>query len=440
MSVLVFLCFNDFMIRVRIAPSPTGSPHVGTAYVALFNYIFAKKRGGKFVLRIEDTDRKRYVPGAEKEILEALEWLGLKYDEGPIRQSERLELYQKYARELVEKGAAYEDEGAIRQKVPRGGQTKFFDEVRGEIVFENKNLDESVLLKSDGYPTYHLGVVVDDHLMGITHIIRGEEWISSVPKHILLYQALGWELPKFAHLPLLRDPKRAKLGKRFGDVSLGWFKEEGFLPQALLNYLALLGWTHPEQKDIFDLEEMAEKFEFKDVNKAAPVFDLQKLEWMNGIYMRSLSVNELSAKIKNQKSKITEIDEEYLKKIIPLVQERMKTLKEFEELTEFFFEEPEVDPKLLVQEGRATKETREVISNFEFRISDLSSEDWKSEKLEKLGRGFAKELKSWKIGELFMTLRLALTGRTVSPPLFETMEVLGRQKTLQRLQNAADLL
>jgi len=428
------------MTRVRLAPSPTGSPHVGTAYVALFNYVFAKKHGGKFILRIEDTDRKRLVPGAEEELLEALGWLGLPYDEGPIRQSERLDLYQKYARELVEKGAAYEEEGAIRQRVPPEGQTKFVDEVRGEIIFENKNLDESVLLKSDGYPTYHLGVVVDDYLMGITHVIRGEEWLSSVPKHILLYQAFGWELPKFVHLPLLRDPKRAKLGKRFGDVSLGWFKEEGFLPQALLNYLALLGWTHPEQKEIFDLKEMAEKFEFKNVNKAAPVFDLQKLEWMTGVYLRRMSVDKLVEELRIKNEELREVDEGYLKEIITLVQERMKTLKEFVALTTFFFEEPKVDPKLSVQEGRAGDETATALSVLISRIFPLTPTDWTKDNLEKISRNFVKENPSWSVKDLFMTLRVALTGRIISPPLFETMEVLGREKTLSRLQKAVDLL
>jgi glutamyl-tRNA synthetase len=426
----------DAMIKVRIAPSPTGSPHVGTAYIALFNYIFARKRGGKFILRIEDTDRKRLVPGAEKEILEALDWLGLKYDEGPLRQSERLELYQKYAQELVEKGAAYEDEGAVRQRIPKEGQTKFVDEVRGEIVFENKNLDESVLLKSDGYPTYHLGVVVDDHEMGITHVIRGEEWLSSVPKHILLYEALGWELPKFAHLPLLRDPERAKLGKRFGDVSLGWFKEEGFLPAALLNYLALLGWTHPEQKEIFDLAEMVEKFEFKDVNKAAPVFDLEKLLWMNGKYIRQMSVNDLISLI----SLISPITTPHIQKTIPLVQERMKTLKEFDELTNFFFEDPKVDPKLLVQEGRTAEKTASVISSLIPQISPITPVGWTVSNLEETCRNFVKETPSWSVKDLFMILRIALTGRTISPPLFETMEVLGREKTLNRLQKACAIL
>lgn len=428
------------MVRVRLAPSPTGSPHVGTACIALFNYIFAQKHGGKFILRIEDTDRERLVPGAEEEILQALDWLGLKYDEGPLRQSERLELYQKYARELVEKGAAYEDEGAIRQRVPQEGETKFVDEVRGEISFENKNLDESVLLKSDGYPTYHLGVVVDDHLMEITHIVRGEEWLSSVPKHILLYEAFGWELPKFAHLPLLRDPKRAKLGKRFGDVSLSWFKGEGFLPEALLNYLALLGWTHPEQKEVFDLTEMAEKFEFKDVNKAAPVFDLQKLTWLNGVYLRQMSVKNLGEELRMMNNELREIDEEYLEKIVPLVQERMKTLKEFEDLTSFFFEEPKVDPKILVQKNRTAAETSAALSSLIPHISSITTTDWTTVKLEEVCRNFVKENPAWNVKDLFMTLRIALTGRTVSPPLFETMEVLGREKTVSRLQKAVDLL
>ena len=410
------------MVRTRVAPSPTGSPHVGTAYQALFDYVVAKKFGGEFILRIEDTDRKRLVEGAEEEIVAALRWLGLEFDKGPIRQSERLELYQKYAKELVEKGAAYEDEGAIRQRVPKEGETRFVDEVRGEITFENKNLDESVLLKSDGFPTYHLAVVVDDHEMEITHVIRGEEWIPSAPKHVLIYQALDWELPKFIHLPLLRSPKKAKLGKRFGDVSIDWFRKEGVLPQALLNYLALMAWAHPEEKEIFSVEEMIEKFDVNALNKAAPVFDLQKLEWMNGVYIRKLSVSELSEKLGGK-------DE----KIVALVQERMKTLKEFEELTIFFFEEPEVDPKLLVQKGRTAKETAAAVSN-------LKPEDWKSENLEELCRQFVKENPSWNVRDLFMTLRIALTGRKVSPPLFETMEVLGREKTLSRLRNSAEML
>ena len=428
------------MVRTRVAPSPTGSPHVGTAYQALFDYVIAKKFGGEFILRIEDTDRKRLVEGAEEEIVAALKWLGLKFDKGPIRQSERLELYQKYAKKLIELGAAYEDEGAVRQRVPKEGETKFVDEIRGEISFENKNLDESVLLKSDGYPTYHLAVVVDDHETGITHVIRGEEWIPSAPKHILIYQALGWELPKFIHLPLLRSPKRAKLGKRFGDVSIGWFRNEGILPQALLNYLALMAWAHPEEKEVFSIEEMIEKFDIGNLNKAAPVFDFEKLKWLNGVYIRSLDTSELSSKFKVRSSKFEKADEEHLKKIIPLVQERMKTLKEFEELTTFFFEEPEVDPKLLVQCGRTSDETKQVLSTLNSQLSTLNSDDWKHAKLEELCRNFVKENPSWSIKDLFMTLRVALTGRTVSPPLFETMEVLGRAKTLSRLAQAAEAL
>lgn len=421
------------MVRTRVAPAPTGSPHVGTAYQALFDYVVAKKFGGEFILRIEDTDRKRFVEGTEGEIIDALKWLGLAFDEGPIRQSERLDLYRKYAKKLVEVGAAFEDEGAIRQKVPKEGQTKFVDEVRGEVVFENKNLDESVLLKSDGFPTYHLAVVVDDHEMGITHVIRGEEWIPSTPKHVMIYDALSWELPKFIHLPLIRDPQRHKLGKRFGDVSINWFKNEGFLPKALLNYLALMAWTHPEEKEIFDLKEMVEKFDFKNLNKAAPVFDLNKLLWLNGKHIRSLGASELSSKLKEsfpseiQSSKLKGIDEDYLKKIISLVRERMKTLKEFPELTNFFFEEPKIDSGLSLP------------SSLLSLLTPLKNSDWNAGKLEEICRTFVKANPSWTTKDLFMTLRVALTGSKVSPPLFETMEVLGQKNSLSRLQKAAEL-
>lgn len=431
------------MVRTRIAPSPTGSPHVGTAYQALFDYVIAKKFGGEFILRIEDTDRKRLVKGAEEEVIAALKWLGLDFDQGPIRQSERLELYQKYARKLVELGAAYEDGGAIRQRIPKGGETRFVDEVRGEISFENKNLDESVLLKSDDYPTYHLAVVVDDHEMGITHVIRGEEWIPSAPKHILIYQALGWDLPKFIHLPLLRSSERAKLGKRFGDASISWFKNEGILPQSLLNYLALMAWTHPEEKEIFSVGEMMKKFDVKGLNKAAPVFDLEKLKWMNGVYIRSLNVDELNKELRIKNKGLWKVDEEYLKKIIPLVQERMKTLKEFEELTTFFFGELRIKNEelreLLVQKGRTDDETAVVLKSINNQLSAISNSDWKHEEIEKVCRAFVKENPDWNVKDLFMTLRIALTGSKVSPPLFETMEALGRQTTLSRLQNAADL-
>ncbi|TSC53768.1 MAG: glutamyl-tRNA synthetase, partial [Microgenomates group bacterium LiPW_16] len=318
-------------VRVRIAPSPTGEDlHIGNVYTALINYVFAKQNKGKFIIRIEDTDRTRLVPGAEEKILDSLCWLNLPYDEGPdiggpyapYRQSERLPVYQKLAQELIKVGAAYYcfcthetleemrktqqekrepprydqrcrrldikevksrlqkgEPHVVRLKVPQAGQTKFNDLIRGEISFENGLLDDQVLLKSDGYPTYHLAVVVDDYLMKISHVIRAEEWISSTPKHILIYKALGWEPPVYAHLPLLRNPDRSKLSKRRNPVWVSWYRKQGYLPEAILNYLALMGWAHPEGKEIFPLEEFIKKFKLEKVQTTGPVFDLTKLEW-----------------------------------------------------------------------------------------------------------------------------------------------------------------
>ena len=322
------------MVRTRIAPSPTGQDlHIGNAYTALVNYVVAKKNEGKFIIRIEDTDRTRFVEGSEDHILESLAWLGITHSEGPdtggpytpYRQSERLSLYKKYAEELVVQGKAYycfctperlaemrkgqesrheppmydgmckafsRQQSAIRVKngeqhvirlsLPDEGVTVFTDLIRGEISFENKLLDDQVLLKSDGFPTYHLGVVVDDHLMEISHIIRGEEWISSTPKHVLLYQFLGWGLPLYAHMPLLRNPDKSKLSKRKNPVWVSWYREQGFLPEALLNYLATMAWAHPDEKEIFSIDEMVEVFDLSDVQTTAPIFDIEKLRWMNG--------------------------------------------------------------------------------------------------------------------------------------------------------------
>ncbi len=341
------------MVRTRIAPSPTGENlHIGNVYTALLNYVFAKKNKGQFIIRIEDTDRQRLVPGSEDRILESLKWLGLKYDEGPdvggpfgpYRQSERLPLYQKYAKELVEKKAAFycfctaeilekmkmdqsakkeiphydgrckkltkeevfkrlqgEEKYVIRLAVPDSGTTVFNDLVRGDISFENKLLDDQVLLKSDGYPTYHLGVVVDDYLMGITHVIRAEEWISSTPKHILIYKALNWDLPIFCHGPILRNHDKSKLSKRKNPVWTSWYKEQGFLPEAILNYLANMGWSMPPEalakggkpagREIFSLSEMMENFRLEDLKAVGPAFDITKLEWLNGEYIRKFQIS-----------------------------------------------------------------------------------------------------------------------------------------------------
>src|SRR5881296_1538183 len=335
-------------VRTRIAPSPTGDPHVGTAYVALFNYAWARRNGGQFVLRIEDTDRQRSHPSSERMIFEALRWLGLSWDEGPdvggphgpYRQSERTEIYRQHAEELLRRGGAYlcfctpERLEALRaeqreKKLPSGydGRCRSLppeearrrraageahvvrlampsedsmvvaDLLRGDIRFERPQMDDQVLLKSDGYPTYHLANVVDDHLMRITHVIRAEEWLSSTPKHVLLYQAFGWEPPVFMHMPLLRNADRSKISKRKNPVSLEFYERQGYLPEALLNFLALMGWSMSDDREVFRIDEMIEEFSFARVNLGGPVFDLQKLEWLNGVYIRQLPPEALTQRL-----------------------------------------------------------------------------------------------------------------------------------------------
>ncbi len=464
-------------IKTRIAPSPTGAPHVGTAYVALFNWAFAKKNGGKFLLRIEDTDRARFVPEAESQILEALNWLGLSWDEGPIRQSDRLPIYQEQAEELIKKDRAYycfcsearleemrrkaQKEGrpprydrfcrrldpqvaaarskkekfVIRLKVPEEGTTSFTDLIRGEISFENKVLDDQVLLKSDGYPTYHLAVVVDDHLMGVTHVLRGEEWISSTPKHVLLYQAFGWDLPKFAHFPVLRETSRAKLSKRHGAVGILEFKEEGYLPEALINFLALLGWSHPKGKEIFSVEEFVKEFDLARVSTTAPVFDREKLDWMNGEYIRQLTNDQLTDRIRSYLKEVRGVGAEValLGKIVPLIRERIKKLGEFESLAGFFFSDVAWSRETLVGGNESADSVSEKLTALAGLFEKQSS--WEARSLEEKVRAFAGE-RGWEAPPLFMLLRVAVTGRTVSPPLFESLAVLGKKKAIARIRGA----
>lgn len=472
-------------VRTRIAPSPTGEDlHIGNAYTALINYVFAKKHQGQFLVRIEDTDRTRLVEGSEQNILSSLHWLGLDPDESPekggpyspYRQSERLKTYKEYAAELVKKGHAYycfctperlaqmrKDQEAshlppmydgsckaisgqqsairikngephvIRLNVPDKGTTTFRDVIRGNISFENKLIDDQVLLKSDGYPTYHLGVVVDDHLMEISHIIRGEEWISSTPKHVLLYQFLGWTQPVFAHMPLLRNPDKSKLSKRKNPVWVSWYKEQGFLPEAILNYLATLAWAHPEGKDIFTLEEMIEAFELEDIQTTAPVFDIEKLRWMNGEYLRTKTDKELieilatympqmDLKLVNGLTAVSKITNYKMKRILPLVKERMKTLNEFWSLAGFFFEKPKELERPLGKE------------NVAHIVQALKSCDWTHVALEAAIRAVADKA-GVKAKDLFMELRIAVTGKTVGPPLLESLEILGKEETLARLRS-----
>jgi len=458
-------------VRTRIAPSPTGENlHIGNAYTALINYIFAQQQKGQFLVRIEDTDRTRLVEGSEKRILESLQWLGLSPNESPLvggpfapyRQSERLTIYKKYAEELVNKGHAYYcfcsperlgemrktqelahlppmydgtckkldpeeakkrvvsgEKHVIRLNVPDVGFTKFTDLIRGEISFENKLIDDQVLIKSDGFPTYHLGVVVDDHLMEISHIIRGEEWISSTPKHILLYDFFGWKLPIFAHMPLLRNPDKSKLSKRKNPVWVSWYKEQGFLPEALNNYLGTMAWAFPDGRDIFSLDEMIKQFKLENVQTTAPIFNIEKLRWYNGEYIRKSEDAYLVSQIHaffNNKYPV-----EKIKIILPLLRERMKTLAEFASLGDFFFERP------IKVERQLDKKIVQVVK------SVLEKSEWSHDAMEKAIREEADKA-GIKAKDLFMELRIAVTGKTVGPPLLESLVILGKEETLARLQ------
>src|SRR5258706_8022568 len=437
-------------VRTRIAPSPTGQDlHIGNAYTALINYVFAKKNGGQFIIRIEDTDRTRFVEGSEDRILASLAWLGIPHDEGPdvggpyvpYRQSERLVDYKKYAEELVEKGHAYycfctserleqmrkdqeanhlppmydglckkidlqeakkrvkaEEKYVIRLNVPDEGTTTFRDIVRGDVSFENKLIDDQVLLKSDGFPTYHLGVVVDDHIMKISHIIRGEEWISSTPKHILLYQFFEWEIPQIAHVSLLRNPDRSKLSKRKNPVWVADYKTKGFLPEAIKNYLATMAWSYPGGKEIFSVDEMAAEFTLESIQTTAPIFDTEKLRWMNGEYLRMKSDDVLLALIKNFNPE-KKYDDALLKKILPLIRDRMKLLSEFESLAGFFFEAPKEFERLL------KKDIVVIVQDA------LQSGEWNHDAMEQAIRAAADKA-GLKAKDVFMELRLAITGNT----------------------------
>lgn len=466
------------MVRTRIAPSPTGQDlHIGTVYTALLNYSIARKNNGRFVIRIEDTDQKRKVEGAQEKMLSSLAWVGITSDEPVIRQSTRLPIYKKYALELVEKGHAYvcdctatrldevrksyqekklpprydgycrertlsvedlEKEGkpyVIRLKVPRTGETVFHDVIRGEIRFKNELIDDQVLLKSDGFPTYHLAVVIDDHLMKISHIIRGEEWISSAPKHVLLYKFFGWEHPLYAHHPLLRNPDKSKLSKRKNPVWVSWFREQGLLPAALLNYLGLMGFSMPDEREIFSLEEFIREFSLERVQTSAPVFDIEKLKWMNGEYIRKMDgatlknyvveyINMYVVPITNRP--LQKNDDKVINQSIPLIQTRIKTLSEYWPMCEFLFERP------TEHEQEVKKEWLTSVTNGYKELTE-----WNHDTLYKKGTEIADELGVSK-SKLFMDIRIALSGKKIGPPLFESMEILGKEECLTRLQKGTE--
>jgi glutamyl-tRNA synthetase len=474
-------------IRVRLAPSPTGPPHVGNAYIGLFDYVFARQAGGAFVLRIEDTDRERSTRESEEAILEAFRWVGLQWDEGPdvggpygpYRQSERVAAYREHAQRLLEGGHAYrcfctaerlaelrkrkqapgvplgydrlcrgldEQEAArrlaggaahtVRLKVPLEGETTFTDLIRGPVTVSNAQIDDQVLLKSDGYPTYHLANVVDDHLMEITHVIRAEEWISSTPKHMLLYQAFGWEPPVFIHMPLLRNADKSKISKRKNPTSLLWYQAQGYLPEALLNFLALMGWSLGEDREVFGIEEMIRDFSWDRVKTSGPVFDLQKLDWLNGEYLRRMAPEEVLQRILQEPyTRRTDQPASKLLRIVRLAQERMKRLAEFDQLTSFFFEREPYDAQELVPKRHNTPFVREALA----AVCDAlqRTEDWSAAPLEAATAAVAEE-RRWERGAVYMALRVAVTCRRVSTPLFETMEIIGRQECLARVDAAIE--
>jgi glutamyl-tRNA synthetase len=468
-------------IRVRIAPSPTGDPHVGTAYIGLINFIYARQRGGQFVLRIEDTDRARFVATSEQMIFDALRWVGLNWDEGPdiggpygpYRQSERTEIYREHAEMLLANGTAYrcfctaeELEAArkqqmaarlpprypgtcralpaaqieenlaagrpfvIRMEVPSEGSTTFTDELRGAITFDHFNVDDQVLMKSDGFPTYHLANVVDDHLMCITDVIRAEEWISSTPKHVLLYQAFGWALPRFWHMPLLRNLDKSKISKRKNPVSLIYYRQAGFLPDAMLNFLGLMGGGMPAEinngSEKFTLAEMVEHFEVKNIRPAGPVFDLTKLKWLNGEYIRALAPADFYAALRS-----TVLSDAYLSEIAALVQKRVETLGQFGDLTHFFFADNIMPaPEVFLPKKRTIEETLTFAAD---QLALLEATDWTTEALEPALKKLGEE-KLWPVKENFMLLRAILTGSTMSTPLLESMIIFGKARTLDRMR------
>ena len=498
-------------VRVRFAPSPTGFLHVGGLRTALFNWVFAQKMGGAFILRIEDTDQKRFTPGGVKAIMESLWWLGLQWDEGPDKaglrqmqtnedfegapdvggpygpyiQSLKVQRHQEAAAELIAKGAAYrcdctadrlaqvrEEQKArkeqtrydrhcrlkqpgevdsnrphvVRIAVPLEGKTTVHDLIRGDITVDYSQLDDFVILKSDGFPTYHLAAMVDDHDMQITHVLRGDEWLPSLPRHYLIYQAFGWEPPAFAHLPVILNPSgKGKMSKRKASsadsVFVTEFRDEGYLPEALRNFLALVGWAPGSgiEQEIFTLDELINLFSLEHVNPAPAAFSYDKLDWMNGMYIRALPAAELAQRIYPFLIKAgIEVDIDRMIKITPDIQERLATLSDAVEATDFLFAETvSPDPAQLIGKGMTKESTLAVLKQAEQIISAF--EPFVAEPLEHAFREAA-EAAGMKPGPFFTPIRVAVTGKTVSPPLFGSIVALGREKTIERLRNAQQLL
>ena len=481
-------------IRVRYAPSPTGQPHIGNIRTALFNWLFARHHGGKFIVRIEDTDQTRLVEGAVEAILDGLRWLDIDWDEGPevngphapYEQSNRLEIYQRLSEQLLDQGNAYychcsrealeqlrktnresgsysaegcrcrdlgragavgepvsDDDRVIRFAMPKAGLTQVHDLIRGDVEWKNELQEDFVILKSDGFPTYHLAVVADDHLMEISHVMRAEEWLPSTPRHLQLYKAFGFQPPEFAHLPMITGPDRAKLSKRHGATAIGEYREQGYLPEALLNFMVLLGWSLDGSTEVVSLQDIIDNFTLGHITKSAAIFDQDKLVWMNGVYIRDMPADDLAHRMTAYIPRDMNSDEhEYLRNIAPLVQERLKRLDESDDMTSYLFGDlaPDYDAAILVQKGMDAEGTstalRAAINALE---AETAENDFGHDKLESLFGDMTVSL-SLSRRQFFGLLRTASTGRTVSPPLFETMEVMGRGRVLSRFHQAAQKL
>ncbi|RPI01861.1 MAG: glutamate--tRNA ligase [Ignavibacteriae bacterium] len=474
-------------IRVRFAPSPTGYLHVGGLRTALYNYLFAKHHGGKFILRIEDTDQSRKVEGAVENLIETLKWAGIEYDEGPDRggsagpyiQSQRLDLYRAHAQELVNQGHAYHcfcttarlqevrqkqlaaklstsydrhcrslsreeaerriasgEKSVIRMKIPLDGELSFEDVIRGSVTISYKMIDDQVLIKSDGYPTYHLAVVVDDHLMGITHVIRGEEWLSSVPKHILLYRYFGWEAPVLAHLPLLLNPDKSKLSKRQGDVAVEDYRTKGYLKEAMVNFIAFLGWNPGDEREIFFMDQLSQEFSLDRVGKSGAVFNIEKLNWLNQQHIKLKSNEELARLIKPLmlSGQSADRDDQYFLKVVGLLKERLNFPNDFIEMSGYFFQDPDSFDDAGVKkywEPETSGRLKLLADRFE------SLPEYSHSAIESALRQCADELQI-KPTKLIHPARLALSGRTIGPGLFEMLELLGKESVVRRLRGAAE--
>lgn len=475
-------------IRVRFAPSPTGFLHVGGLRTALYNYLFAKHHKGKLILRIEDTDRSRFVENATENLINSLSWAGIYFDEGPIQggdfgpylQSERLSLYKKFADELIQKNEAYyafdsEQEieemrkrlsaekkdpkydrmsmknsltmpndfvqdwinsskpYVIRLKIPDFGNVIFNDIIRGEVSVPCKDIDDQVLIKSDGFPTYHLANVVDDHLMQISHVIRGEEWLPSTPKHVLLYKAFGWNMPAFAHLPLLLNKDKTKLSKRQGSVAVEDFIAKGYLKDAFVNFVALLGWNPTSDREIYDIKELIEYFNLEKVNKGGAVFDTQKLDWMNAQYLRKIPITKLTEMLENEliKRNYHFTDREYLEKVINLFIERVNFINEIPDIANYMFQTPvEFDENLKNKEWK--QDSPQIIKKYLEIINN--SNDFSHDSLYQITKQFCDE-NNLKLKNIAQLLRLMITGKSSGAGMFETMEIIGKKIVIERIEN-----